>query len=277
MGTLSRRKTGFELRHWLFAAALLACAFAWVANVLFGEVRPGSDWAIGFGVAALALLVVAAAYGLRRRAMKVASRRGAGRSSSWLAVHVYGGGIFLLLVLMHSGFGLPSGWVTWWLWGLSWWVVLGGLGGLFLQRWIPRLLTSGLRVEAHYDRVPELVAGVRERAEALAAKCSPAVQELYLRVVEQELAAPRRRALYFLDVTGGVQARLREFDHLARFLPAEEREQLRDLERLLRTKLELDAHYTLQLPLRWWLYLHLPASLLLVLFVVLHLVAVFLY
>lgn len=277
MGALSRRKAGLERRHWLFAAAVLACAAAWLANVLLGEVRPGSSWALGYGAAALVLLLVAAGYGFRRRAMKLASRTRAGSSSSWLAVHVYGGGVFLLLVLLHSGFRLPSGWVTWWLFGLSWWVVLGGLGGLFLQRWIPQLLTSGLAVEAHYDRVPELVAGVRERAEKLAASSPPPVQELYERVVAPELAAPRRRALYFLDITGGVQARLREFNHLERFLPPDEREQLGELERLLRTKLELDAHYTLQLPLRWWLYLHLPASLLLSVFVILHLVAVFLY
>jgi len=276
MGTFSRRKAGFERRHWLFAIAVLACVGVWFANVVLDEVRPGSDWAIGYGAAALALLAVAAAYGLRRRAMKVASRRG-GSSSAWLAVHVYGGGLFLILVLMHSGFRLPSGWVTWWLWILSWWVVLGGLGGLFLQRWIPRLLTSGLGVEAHYDRIPELVAGVRERADKLAAQCSPAVQEFYLRSVAPELQEPRRRALYYLDVTGGIQARLRDFTHLVQFLSHEEAESLRDLSRLLRTKLELDAHYTLQLPLRWWLYLHLPASLLLVVFVALHLVSVFLY
>ena len=277
MGSLSRSKGKFERRHWLFAAALIACAAAWVANLLLDEVRPGSDWALVYGAAALALLLVAASYGIRRRLMRLASRRRAGGSSSWLAVHVYGGGVFLLLVSMHSGFGLPSGWITWWLWGLSWWVVLGGLAGLFLQRWIPRLLTSGLTVEAHYDRIPELIIGVRERAEKIAAASSPEVRDLYRRVVAPQLTGPRRRALYYVDITGGIQEHLREFHHLFGLLGDEEQTKLRDLLRLLRTKLELDAHYTLQQPLRWWLYLHLPASVLLLVFVILHLVAVLLY
>ena len=277
MGRLSRRRAGFERRHWLFAAVLLACAAAWSANLLLGEVRPGNDWALGYGVAALALLLVAASYGVRRRLMSLASRKRAGSSSAWLAVHVYGGVLFLLLVLMHSGFGLPSGWVTWWLWGLSWWVVLVGLGGLFLQRWIPRLLTSGLTVEAHYDRIPELIEGVRERAEKVAAESSPEVRDLYRRVVAPQLAGPRRRALYYVDITGGIQIHLREFTHLFRLLGDEEQRHLREILRLMRTTLELDAHYTLQQPLRWWLYLHLPASMLLLVFVVLHLLAVLLY
>jgi cytochrome b subunit of formate dehydrogenase len=39
----------------------------------------------------------------------------------------------------------------------------------------------------------------------------------------------------------------------------------------------LDAHYTLQKALRWWLYLHVPASLMLVLLVGLHVYAVIYY
>ncbi len=209
--------------------------------------------------------------------MKTATRLGMGSANAWLAVHVYGSLLFLLLVLMHAGFALPSGWITWWLWGLSLWTVASGVLGLALQRWIPRLLTSGLSVEAHYDRIPELTADVAERATKAAANGSPPIRELYERVVEPELAAPRRRLLYFLDITGGIYAKLKEFRYLSTFLSADERESLRELEALYRTKLELDAHYTLQHPLRWWLYLHLPASILLFGFLVLHLVSVWLY
>ncbi|MCZ6725882.1 MAG: hypothetical protein O7A98_00850 [Acidobacteria bacterium] len=264
-------------RHWLSLVALAACAVAYVANVVLAEVRPGSIWSVGYGAAALALLVVAGAYGLRRRAMAVASRRRAGSASAWLAVHVYGSALFLLLVMMHSGFGLPTGWVTWWLWGLSLWTVASGLVGLALQRWIPRLLTSGLAVEVHYDRIPELVEELGQRAAKLAAASSEEVARLYERVVAPELARPVRRMLYFFDITGGIQSKLREFRYLSRFLGSEQLEALAQLEQLYRTKLEIDAHYTLQQPLRWWLSLHLPAALLLAVFVILHLVSVFLY
>jgi len=265
-------------RHRLSLVALAACAAAFGANITLAEVRPGSSWAIAYGIAAAALMVLAGAYGLRRRSMQLASRLGAGSASAWLALHLHGGGLFLLLVLMHSGFALPSGWIAWWLWGLSLWTVASGLGGLALQRWIPRLLTSGLSVEAHYDRIPELAADIARRAEEGAAGSSPAIKSLYDRVVAPELAAgPRRRLLYFLDITGGMHSKLKEFRYLGGFLSADERRSLEQLESLYRTKLELDAHYTLQQPLRWWLYAHLPVSILLVAFVILHLVSVWLY
>ena len=44
-----------------------------------------------------------------------------------------------------------------------------------------------------------------------------------------------------------------------------------------RTKLEIDAHYTLQQALRWWLYAHLPASFVLLVFILLHLYTVLFY
>jgi len=275
--TAARSKAGVGRRHWLFLAALGLCAAAWVANLAFAELKTGGAWSIGYGAAALVLMIVAGAYGLRRRAMSVSSRRRLGNANAWLSLHTYGGSLFLLLVLMHSGFGLPSGWVTWGLWILSLWTVFSGFVGLGLQRWIPRLLTSGLSEEVHFDRVPEIVVSLAERAHKLAAASPDAVKELYERRVADEMAAPRRRWLYFADITGGMQANLREFRYLGRFLSAEESEQLNELESLYRAKLEMDAHYTLQLPLRLWLYAHLPVTCLLFGFLVLHLVSVFLY
>jgi hypothetical protein len=274
---LNALRARLQRRHWLALGALVACAAAYAANIAFAEVRPGSTWGLSYGIAAGLLLAVAGAYGLRRRSMKTASRLGAGSASGWLTVHVYGGGLFLLLVLMHSGFALPDGWITWWLWGLSLWTVAGGLLGLALQRWIPRLLTSGLSVEAHYDRIPELTADIAERAAKLAADSPPAIRGVYDRVVAPELDAPRRRPLYFFDITGGIHDKLKEFRYLSTFLSDDDRRSLEELETLYRTKLELDAHYTLQHPLRWWLYAHLPVSILLVGFVLLHLISVFLY
>ena len=45
----------------------------------------------------------------------------------------------------------------------------------------------------------------------------------------------------------------------------------------MRTKLELDVHRTLQRPLRWWLYVHVPPSVLLLALVAVHLVTVLYY
>ena len=129
-------------------------------------------------------------------------------------------------------------------------------------------------MEAHYDRIPELVAEVGERARRLAAESAEPIQRLYTGGVEAALAAPRRRLIYLSDVTGGIQARLQPFHHLRGLLGREDRERLDRLEGLYRTKLELDGHYTLQHLLRVWLWAHLPASLLLLALFALHLFSV---
>lgn len=267
-------------RRWgvpgLFLLAAAAAAAAFGANVYFAEIHPGNRWSLGYGIAAAALLLLAAAYGARRRSMRLASRFRAGGAAGWLELHVWGGTLFLLLMLMHSGFRLPSGAITGWLWGLGWWTVLSGVGGRMLQRWIPHVLASGLTTEVLFERIPDLVEEIRERAAKLAAGSHEAVATLH-RDLAPELAAPRRRWLFFVDITAGRERRGRQFRHLRRVLGGEDRERLDRLEELYRTKLEFDAHYTLQTALRLWLYLHVPGSLLLVGLLAAHLYSVWAY
>jgi len=253
------------------------CVSAYIVNALVGDLRPGSVWGITYGSVAMALMFIVGAWGLRRRSMRFSSRRGLGSARTWLYIHLYGGGLFVLLMLMHSAFRLPRGPVTGGLWFLSLWTALSGVFGLLLQRWLPKVLTSGLSVEINADRIPELVEEVRTKAESLAAQCSEPVGELYRRRIAPQLEVPRRRFRFFFDITGGGQKRLRELDYLRTLLPPEETARLDGLSRLLETKIEMDAHYTLQSALRWWLYLHVPTSIVLVLFLAAHLFTVFYY
>jgi hypothetical protein len=167
--------------------------------------------------------------------------------------------------------------MNWALWILSMWVTVSGLFGVFLQRWVPKILSSGLSTEVVYERIPELVGQIRDRSEKLVEECTEMVRDFYRTNIAAVLAAPRVRAIYYIDVTGGIQSELRQFDYVRRLLAAPEREKLDSIEAMYRTKLEIDAHYTLQRPLRWWLYTHVPLSLVLVLLVVLHLYAVLVY
>jgi hypothetical protein len=270
---LAPRRWGMPV---LFLLATLAAAAAFAANILLSEIHAGNNWSLAYGIAAATLLVLAAVYGARRRMMRLASHFRAGGAAGWLGLHIWGGTLFLLLMLMHSGFRLPSGVITGWLWGLAWWTVISGIGGRLLQRWIPRMLASGLTTEVLYERIPELVEEIRGRAAKLAAGSHEAVARLY-RELEPELAAPRRRWLFFVDITAGRERRGREFAHLRRLLKDEDREQLDRLEELYRTKLEIDAHHTLQQTLRLWLYLHVPGALLLVALLAAHLYSVWAY
>ncbi len=262
---------------WAFVLAAAACLVLYAVGLVLWEVRPGTLLGMSYGIAAAVLLTGAALYGLRRRTMSTVSRWRLGSAAGWLRLHLYGGGLFLLLVLMHTGFRLPTGTWMWWLWLLSLWTAFSGLAGRALQLWIPRVLASGLSVEANYDRIPELVAELRQRAERLVADCDPSVQSLYARKIAPALAAPEQSATFFFDVTGGARARLKDLDYLAGLLSSAEKEKLREIERLYRAKLEIDAHYTLQRLLRVWLWFHVPPSLVLLALVVVHIFTVSYY
>lgn len=234
-------------------------------------------WIIGCGIAAAVCLAVAASYGLRRRFMGLATRLKLGQSRHWLNIHFAASLLFLVLLGFHSRLQWPQGGLTFWLWILSLWTVATGILGLSLQRWIPRVLASGLSVEVHFDRIPALVNDIRVQAESIVKGSGAPLVDLYERHLALSLAEPQGRLIYFTDITGGIRSRLREVDYLRRFLGDEEADKLDRLESLLRTKLEIDAHYTLQRALRLWLVLHVPTSLVLAGLVVLHVLAVLYY
>ncbi len=91
------------------------------------------------------------------------------------------------------------------------------------------------------------------------------------------LAGPKVRVIYYFDITGGSQNRTRQLNYLRRHLSSKEKKTLAQLEAYYKTKLELDAHYTLQKALRFWLYLHVPASLALIVLVGLHIYSILYY
>jgi len=236
-----------------------------------------SLWGLLCGAFAMALLILAMLYGVRRRMMRISSRYSFLAAAPWLSLHLYGGGLFLVLMLMHSGFHFPTGMLTGAVFWLSVWTVFSGLVGWGLQKWIPRVLTSGRSMEVNFDRIPDLVDAIRKRAEEQIKGCEEPVKGFCMKKVLPSLQVPTVRLIYFFDITGGLAGRLREFDYLYRFLGPIETQKLDNLLQLYKTKLIIDAHYTLQRPLRLWLYAHLPASMLLLVLVAMHLLSVFYY
>jgi hypothetical protein len=260
-----------------FIIAVAACGLVYLLNALVADLRPSNIWGLSYGTTAAILMVGAALLGLRRRMTKIALRLRLGGAQIWMQFHLYGGALFLLLVFMHAGFRQPHGILTWWLWFLSIYTTISGIAGVLLQKWIPKILTSGLAIEVVYERIPELIREISKKTEALAQTCTDPVKDFYSKNVAVALAGPQPRLIYCLDITGGIQSRLKQFEYLRGFLPREEKEKLRRLESFYKTKLEIDAHYTLQRLLRWWLYTHVPVSLVLLVLLALHLFAVLYY
>jgi len=257
----------------VFAGVLVLSLMAVLVNSWSQSLQPDTTWGRTYGVFAATMLLGTAAYMVRRRIV----RRLPGSAQGWLQFHIYGGTLFIVFVFMHTGFRLPTGILGWTMWLLSVWLAFSGLLGLVLQRWIPTLLTSGLTTEVLYDRIPQLVASTGEQAASLVKTCDYAVRDFYDRSLAASMAGVQPRLIYYLDITGGIQSRTRQFNHIREFLPAGEVPKLNELEDLYRTKLEMDAHYTLQRTLRWWLYGHVPASVVLIVLVCFHVLTVLYY
>jgi len=262
--------------RWLLGFAIVAtlCLAVYAAGTVYGQSTAASTLGMAYGIAAAIVGVAVVAYGGRRRAQRI---RSLGRTWYYLEVHVYGGVLFLLLVFMHTAFRVPQGLLTWLLWVTSLWMTVSGLFGLVLQKWIPTLLASGLSVEVHVDRIPDLIVELRNRADALVETAAEPVRALYRREVAPVMEGPQPRWIYYIDATGGFRSKARRFEHIRRLLPGADQAALDELLELYRTKLEMDAHFTLQRTLRAWLYLHVPAAILMFGLLVLHVFFVLYY
>lgn len=260
--------------EWLagFLAAVGLLLLIFVAGARISGVDPGNAWGRTYGTLAALLMVAAALLGVRRRQMA----RAWGRTQTWVQLHVYGGTLFLLLGLLHAP-GWPDSGLGQALVILSLWVVVSGLLGVALRKWIPRVLTSGLSFEVLWERIPEMSREVERRAREAVAGASRPLADFYRRRIAPRLGTPRFRPRAFLDPAGVDPRRVREREMIRPLLPEAERQTLDELGRLDRTQQELDAHYTLQLPLRLWLWAHVPASLVLLVLVLIHVATVLYY
>ena len=253
------------------ATAALAAIFAvlFVIEMLTSGVESSSFLGELLGTAAAVTLVVVMAYSARRSLPAV---RSLGLTRRYLDIHLWGGVLFFVLLLLHTGFRLPRAGLTIALWTVSMWVVATGLMGWFLQRSLPRILEPSTSFEAHLRRIPEFVAELRQRAEALAQRAAPPVKAYYEQRLAPEMAAPRflTPATFSKGRSLGGGGDRGEVDILRRTLPPDGLAALESITGLYATKHELDVHFTVQRILRGWLYLHLPVAIALLVLVALH-------
>ena len=188
---------------WLagFGIACLIAILVYVANIFFGELHPANTWGISYGITATVLFLGVMVYSFRRRMMGV---RKLPRTWIYLQFHVYGGGLFLLFMFMHANFQLPNGVITWWLWILSIWIVISGLIGIVIQKWIPTVLNTGLTTEVHYDRIPTLIEASGVKAQKLMSMSGELVRDFYKKHLENAFNAPQPRLMYYLDAASSI-------------------------------------------------------------------------
>ncbi len=261
--------------RWAIGTAVFALVsvLLYVASILVRPLDPARGTGLWFGVAATLLFVVEALYPLRRGALS----KPLGNARRWIQLHIWGGLLAALFVLVHAGFRKPGGTMGWLLLLLTLWVTFTGLFGVFLQKYYPVALSRNLSVEVLFDRIPEVAQKLADEAEKLVQNTSDVLQGFYQTEVKPALAGAAPSWNYLVDVRGGREKRLQPFLRIMQFLPEEERPRLEDLKTIYVEKLELDAHVAVQRVLRSWTILHVPPAAVLLALMTLHVAAFFLY
>lgn len=257
---------------WLKTSAVItAVALAgYFAYTWFRPWHPGRFWGLTFGTIAAIFFFNAGLYPLRRRWRA----RPLGTVQQWLQLHIYGSVIALVFVLIHIGFRLPGGAFGWWLFILTLWTAFTGIVGVLLQKWVPVLIARNLKVEALYERIPELVGSLAQSAATTVTGAGDALTGTYEKAIRPLMAAPAPRWGYLFDIR---QARVRQLEPLTRietFVEGVDKDKLRDLTVVVNEKLDLDVLMSLQRVLRAWLVTHIPAAIVLLGMLLVHVFAV---
>jgi hypothetical protein len=254
------------------AAAGLVMVLVYAIGAWLAPWSPKRGLGLFFGIVASLVFVFEMAYPYRR-----SRARPLGTARRWLQAHVYLGALAFLAVLIHAGFHWPGGFMGWALLLLSAWTTLTGLVGVWLQKWLPIVMSEGLRVEALYERVPALIEHLLKEADALVANASEVLERIYLSEVRTRLAVVEPSWSYLLDVRAGRERALEPFRRMSSFVDPAEKEIVNDLMTIRMEKMDLDVHYSLQGILRRWLIVHVPPAALLMALLAVHILAWVLY
>jgi hypothetical protein len=252
---------------WWLVSSAAAAALGLLASVLHTALLPAALWT---GTLLYALVVALALFNARKKLPFLPLTR----ASTWLQFHIYVGWLAVLLFFLHAGFHWPQGRLTQVLALVFLFVAISGAVGLALTRWIPgRLTRSGEPLT--YERIPEIRREIRLKVEALVTVAdreseSSTLGDFYLNhLLEYVNWRPGILATPFGD-----QPKHREIvstlSSLDRYFNPRERLLAAELGEWIDAKRNLDNQLVAQRLLKLWLFLHIPASLSLILLGLVH-------
>lgn len=195
-------------------------------------------------------------------------------ASAWLQFHIYAGWLACFVFVLHAGARIPAGRLEALLAAAFVLVAVSGAFGLWLSRWLPpRLVRSGESLV--YERIPVLRHRLAEEAGEVVRRAETETQsstlpDLHLRVLHRYF---RRVPPWFAPLTGDDQEyhRVRqELESIRRYLSEAEEGLARTLTELLEAKRNLDAQLAGQRLLKLWLFVHLPLTYALLVFIAAH-------
>ncbi|HXU77590.1 MAG TPA: hypothetical protein VN794_13540 [Methylomirabilota bacterium] len=251
------------------AFLVLSCAVLLLVHRRYGALSPAYPYLTGWGLFIVILFL--SAYNGRKKLPFLPL----GSSETWLQVHVYLGLATAVIFLFHIRFRVPTGWFEGalaWLYGL---VMLSGIFGLAVTRFLPRRLTAR-GGEVIYEKIPGLRHDLRQQAEAIALggeQPSTTLAEFYARRLDAFFAEPRNFVHHLAESRRPLNALVAELEDLRRYQA--EKERVEQLLTLVRQKDALDYHRALQSMLKLWLFVHLPLTWSLLIFSLVHIALVY--
>src|SRR5580704_12738055 len=131
--------------------------------------RGGSTVGLLFGVVGFGFIIFAALLGARKR---VPTWR-LGRAKAWMRGHLWLGLLSLPIILFHGGFHFGGALTRVLMWLLIV-TVLSGVYGAGLQHYVPRVMTTDVKLETIYDEIGNVRKLLREEADrSVEAICGP--------------------------------------------------------------------------------------------------------
>jgi Ferric reductase like transmembrane component. len=259
----------------IFVLLLVATSalYFWYARSEFPH--GGSGFGLAYGIAGFLLILLLAFFGIRKRWY----RSNFGTLEQWMQSHIYLGLLVMVILLLHTGgrFNDKIAVSTLILTGI---VVASGAFGAILYVTVPRMLTeveSNLTVVELSDQLNQ---SAKQMSRIASGKSAP-FQRIYNELIREgvpgwlagwRLLLSRRKKQ---GPAGG------DWGNLLGLVPKEEQEELRQMLVVSRQRKELLLRLMFQQRykniLEAWLYLHVPFTIALLLFAVLHVVAVFYY
>lgn len=235
----------------------------------------GSQWGLGYGIAGTALILLLAFFGIRKRWY----RSTWGTLEQWLQSHIYLGVLVLIVLLFHTGgrFNDKIAVTTLVLVAI---VVASGIVGAILYVTVPRLLTeveSNLTVDEISEQLNQLA---RSMARIASGRSAP-FQRIYDELLRQTQPGGLAGWRLVISRLGRKKQQESDWTRLIALVPKEEQEELRQMLVVSRQRRELLLRLIFQQRyknvLEFWLYIHVPFTIALLVFAVVHVAAVFYY
>lgn len=283
-------------RRWFLATVTMTAGatalYLWYARLWEGGPAARTWPGMLFGVSATLLMAFAGLLSVRKRTIRLRW----GTISGWLRAHIWLGLLTLPLVLFHTAFRW-GGTLELLLMVVFLVVIVSGILGVMLQNILPRLMKSQLDSEAVPDQVDQYCRKLqREADDCITTSCGAAAVESAMQHDPEKLTASTSDPTNWIiglylgtirpylgagSVSGTVLASNQQgelvFERARATVPDKFRDTVDQLEEFCRVRRRLHLQSQLYGLLHGWLKVHIPLSVVLLVFTVLHIVTALYY